>query len=226
MTSFIDRYGCSPGSLLNEPEMVSRRLQAILGDKILRFNPYSVDDATLLSCAERAVWRPWPALTQMVVFHFGDIRNVKWTYPYEAIFFHVGEDTYETHLSLGSLTDPAAYIATRQQVHVTIDGRPLTNAGMAEKMCGNDYFVGHALRAEKPNGKTVLAYRMSRLRGTDHNKAETIRRCMLDSKITMLREILAHPYCTDYLQCSRDFIDYANPIRQAIDIISNFAMKP
>lgn len=225
MIYIIDKYGYSPESLIKSPEEVRQRLRAILGNKILRFNPYSVDDETLLSCMERAIWQPWPALTQMVVFHFLDIRKVEWKYPYEAIFFHVGKSPQETHLPLGALTDRVTYIANRRQVHVTVDGRPLTNDNMVERLSGKDYFVSHALHAEKPNGKKALAYRMFRLRGDTHDRAEKIRQSMLESKIFMLQEILAHPYCSEYLQCCRDFIDYVSPIRQALDAIRNFSAR-
>lgn len=225
MTNNIDKYGCSPESLLKSPEEVWKRLRAILGNKILRFNPYGVNDDTLLSCVERAVWQPWPALTQMVVFHFRDIRKMVWKCPYEAIFFHVGECEHETKLPLSFLTDRVTYIATRRQMHVTVDGRPITNDSMVERLCGKDYFISHALRAEMPNGKKALAYRMFRLKGSDHDKAEKIRQSMMESKVIMLQEILAHPHCTEYLQCSRDFIDYVGSIRHALDIISNFPAK-
>lgn len=226
MTSIIDKYGYSSGSLLKSPEGVRQRLSAILENKIMRFNPYSVDDDTLLSCVERATWQPWPALTQMVVFHFLDIRRVEWRYPYEAIFFRVGKDPHENHLPLGALMDRVTYIGDLRQVHVTIDGRPMTNYRMVERLCGKDYFISHALHAEKSNGKKVLAYRMVRLKGSNHDKAEKIRRSMLDSKIFMLQEILSYPFCREYLQCCRNFIDYESPVRQAIDAVRNFPIDP
>lgn len=222
MINNVDKYGYSPGCLLKSPEEVRGRLKAILDDKILRFNPYSVDDETLLSCVERAVWQPKPALTQMVVFHFHEIRKVEWIYPYEAIYFHVGESSQETHLPLSALTDRVTYIANRRQVHVAVDGRPLTNGNMVKRLCGKDYFVSHALQAEKPNGKKVLAYRMFCLKGGSSERAEKIRQSMIESKKYMLHEILAYPYCSEYLQCCRDFIDYGSPIRQALDAISAF----
>lgn len=222
MTDFIDRYGYSPESLLTSEEEVWRRLTAILGDKVMRFNPYSVDDETLLACVERAVWRPWPALTQMVVFHFSGIRRVEWKRPYEAIYFRIGDDLRETHLPLAALTDRMTYTATRGLLHTNLDGYPLTNVRMAERLCGRDCFVGHALPAERGNGKKAPAYRMSILRGSVTERARKVREAMLESKITMLEETLAHPHCADYLQCSRDYVGYAAAIREALASVRAF----
>lgn len=67
------------------------RLEAILADKVLRFNPYRVGNEELVACAERGRWRPFPALTQMVVFHFLDIRTVKTHHVFDAIFYRIGD---------------------------------------------------------------------------------------------------------------------------------------
>lgn len=222
VSDFIDRYGYSPDSLLTSEVEVWRRLAAILGDKVMRFNPYSVDDDTLLASVERAVWQPWPALTQMVVFHFTGIRRVEWRHPYEAVFFRIGEDPRETHLPLSALTEGLTYTATRGRLHTTLDGQPLTNAGMAERLCGRDCFVSHALPAERGNGRKAPAYRMYRLAGDKQDRARKIRERMLASKALMLGEILAHPHCADYLQCSRDFVGYAAAINEALASIREF----
>lgn len=217
-----DIYGYDPKSLLTSPEEVLGRLNAILGDKVFRFNPYAVDDATLLACVERAVWLPWPALTQMVVFHFHDIRTIEWKIPYEAIFYHIGNDPEEKHLSINSLTNRFTYTATLHQVHVTVNGRVLTNEKMVERMQHKDYFISHALPSRTESGKSRPAYRMFRLKGSDNQKTELIRQQMIESKISMLQEILAHPYAPQYLHCSRNFINYEANIKAAIDTIRHF----
>lgn len=216
-------YGNDPKSLLQSKEEVRNRLDAILSDRVMRFNPYSVDDATLIACAERAVWLPWPALTQMVVFHFHDIRRVEWEHhTYDAIFFHIGNDSQELQLPVSSLTGRITYTAMPREIHVTVNDRALTNKKMVEKMTGNDYFVSHALLARIGLLKHRQAYRMYRLRGTESQKAQTIRLKMIESKITMLQEILAHPYAVQYLCCSRNFIDYTTTIEAAIATIRRF----
>lgn len=217
-----DIYGNDPKNLLTSLEEVQARLNAILADKVLRFNPYSVDDETLLACVERAVWLPWPALTQMVVFHFHDIRTIEWKIPYKAIFFHIGNDREEKHISLNSLTNRFTYTATLHQVHATINNRVLTNEKMVERMQHKDYFISHALPSRTESGESRPAYRMLRLKGNDNQKAELIRQQMIKSKIIMLNEILAYPYTPHYLRCSRNFIDYSTPILTAIDTIRHF----
>lgn len=215
-------FGFSPWSLLKSPEEVGERLKAILDDKVLRFNPYAVDDGELLACVERAYWRPWPAMTQMVVFHCHDVRRVNWKCPYDALFFHIGNMPEEYHMSMNRLTCRFTYAATLRQVHVTVNDRPLTNDKMVQRMQGKDYFVSHALpeRAGMKGGHAV--YRMYRLKGSDAGKAELIRRKMVEAKICMLNEILSYPYTPQYLHCSRNFIDYATPISTFIEAFRRY----
>ncbi|MCM1451240.1 MAG: hypothetical protein NC102_03200 [Clostridium sp.] len=217
-------YGHNPWGLLRSQDEVMGRLNAILADKVLRFNPYTVDDETLLACAERATWQPLPALTQMVVFHFQDIKRVEWRCPYDAIFFRIGSNPAQQHLSIFSLIDRLTYTATRQPVHVKANGKVLTNRKMVEKMQGRDYFISHYLHTEMPNGRTLPAYRMHWLKGDTKQKASTIRSSMVEAKIEMLQEVLAHPYSPAYLRCKRDCIDYATPIHKTIDAIRRFPL--
>ncbi len=72
------------------------RLEAILADKVMRFNPYRVGDEELLACAERGRWCPFPALTQMVIFHFLDIRQVVTRHKFDALFFRIGNTPKNT----------------------------------------------------------------------------------------------------------------------------------
>lgn len=221
MESFVDVYGYEPDSLLTSANEVERRLWSMLSDRLLRFNPYSVDDETLLACAERGRWLPYPALTQMVVFHFHDIRRVGGQYPYDAMFFNVGDDPCETHVSVSALIGNYTYIATLRQVRSTVDGRRLTNMKMAERLQGKACFVSHALPTRKPGGRGQ-AYRMFTLKGDSGACAAMIRSRMIEAKIIMLGEVLAYPYCKQYLQCSRGFIDYSTPINSAINTIRHF----
>lgn len=225
MAFLFETYGYEPQDLLTSEEEVWRRLRGILSDKVLRFNPYSVDDI-LLACVERARWQPFPALTQMTVFHFGNISTIKWKHPYEVISLRVGNDQHEQQIPLSWLTEYLTYVATRRQIHVTIGGRPVTNRKMVEKMQEKDYFVSHALMARRINSQTIPAYRMLRLKGRKAQRAETIRIRMTESKIAMLEEVMAYPYSPDYLQCSRLFIDYTTPIQDAIEAIHRFHSVP
>lgn len=224
MDNTPDIYGPNPRDLIFSEEMAWRRLWAILGDKVLKLNPYAVDDETLLACAERGRWQLYPSLTQMVVFHFKDIRQVEGNFRYEAIFMQIGNSEVETHLSTSALADKLTYTANRRQIHVMVNGRPLTNHKMVENLQGKDFFVSHALCTEKPNRKRFPAYRMFKLRGNQANRAAMIRTKMVESKIAMLEEILKFPYSPDYLQCHRDFIDYSTPINAAIAAIRQYPL--
>lgn len=222
MTFDHEIYGHDRASLLTSPEEVYRRLEAILSDKVLRFNPYKVDDATLLACVERARWRPWPALTQMLVFHFHDIRRVKWKCPYDAIFYHIGDQPDELHMSINVLTRRVTYTSTLHQIHTNVGDRVLTNIRQVERMQGKDYFVSHYLPARFGLVNLCPAYRMYRLKGNDAQKAEIIRHQMVESKITMLKEILSYPYTRHYLNCSRNYIDYTTPINSYIEAFRHY----
>lgn len=218
-------YGPNPYALdavLYDPAIVWQRLHDILNEKVLRFNPYTVSDEVLLACVERARWQPWPALTQMVVFHCHDVREIKWKCRYDALFLHVGNDTQEIHISMNSLIERYSYIATLKQMHSTIGGKPITNEKIVAKMAGKDYFVSHSYPCELPNMRQLPAYRMYRLKGSPAQRAALIREKMVESKIEMLYEILVHPYCKQYLHCARNFINYEPYIRRAISVIARY----
>lgn len=222
MTHPTEIYGYDQQSLLTSEPEVQSRLSAILSDKILRFNPYTVDDESLVACAERGFWQPWPTLTQMVILHFHEIRRVEWKSAYDAIYFHIGNNATEQHCPVNMLAGKLTYLATLRQIHVEADNRSVTNLSHVKRLCGKDYFVSHALPARTINGRPVNAYRMFRLKGDVRQRAATIRRHMVESKIIMLEEILKYPYCGTYLRCHKDFIDYTAPIRNAIAKIRNF----
>ena len=92
------------------------RLNAILSDKVMRFNPYLVDDEALLECAERGHWLDFPSLTQMVVFHFHKIREVKSRFTYDTIDFNIGQKKETLSLPLGQITRPMAHHYSRCQI--------------------------------------------------------------------------------------------------------------
>ncbi|MCM1153595.1 MAG: hypothetical protein NC328_08085 [Muribaculum sp.] len=218
-------YGYQPESLFTNKEIVIQRLHDILTDKVLIFNPYRVPDGILLDCMERARWRPFPAITQMVVFHFHQIVTHKLKYSYDAISFSIGNDPTELSIPVNVLSSWLTDVSSLTQVHVTINGHPITNAKTVEKMQGKDFFVSHAIMAQTPNGKRRPAYRMVRLSGNKHQKAYIVRTAMIQSKISMLRQIISHPYSPEFLKCSRAFIDYTSPIINAINIIKNYPIQ-
>lgn len=222
MNFILTEFGFNPGCLNTGVAEAKTRLEQILTDKVMRFNPYSVDDVTLLECAERGVLRGFPALTQMLIYHFHDVRVVKGRFNYEAIFLHVGNNPEELHISLNRMACKASYVATRKQMRPRLNGKPLTNYEMVDKMQGKSYFISNALQGTLPNGSYVPLNRLFRLRGSKAKQAQIIRQSMIAAKIEMLREVMIYPFCREYLNCKIGLFDYVSPIRKAVEVIRTF----
>lgn len=200
------------------------RLDAILSDRLLWFNPYRVADRELLACAERGKWSPFPSLTQMMVFHFKDIREIlarQGTYKYDGIFLNVGNLDNETHFSVSSLTYPMSHMVTGQHVWALVNGRHLVSSNL-DSIVGKNLFVSHAIRCCRINGGTRQAYRMHRLYGCEAKRAATVRESMCAAKLAMLNEVLCYPVHPDYLGNPCQSFDFAGPIRQAMASIRRF----
>lgn len=218
----LDDYGFNPDGLLTDPKEVEARLQAMLNDRVMQFNPYTASDTSLLECAGRAVFLTFPALTQMVILHFVRIIPRTRANTWEAIVFRVGDDEREYTMPMSALCNRLTYRATRKQEWNLVNGKRITNSGIVEKMMGKSYFVSHMLAGENNYGKIRPIYRMYRLKGSLSAMAEEIRLRMCESKITMLNEVLKSPFSPDYLQCKRNFIDYATPIQSLMQAVRNF----
>lgn len=217
-----DDYGYDPGALLTDAGEVRRRLDAILNARVMRFNPYSVSDEALLACVGRAYFRPFHALTQMVMLHFGRIVPSAFPNSYGTIEFRIGNDTTVHRMPVGALIGKFTYRASRRQNWNLLNSRRITNGGMVERMMGKSYFVSHVICGEKRIGVMRPLYRMFRLKGNPAATAAEIRLRMCESKIAMLQEILTYPFSPDYLLCHRGFIDYTTPIQNFIDMVSHF----
>lgn len=205
-------------------EEAAKRLDAILSDRLLWFNPYRVADRVLLDCAERGRWSPFPALTQMMVFHFKEIREIpaqRGYSSYRGIVFNIGCHNGETHVNVNSLIYPMTHIVTRQPVWTLINDRHLVRSNV-ECLVGKNMFISHAVNCCRINGMTRQAYRMYRLFGNEARRATTIRKSMCAAKIIMLNEVLHSPTHPDYLGNPCNSFDYAGPIRHAIAAISRF----
>lgn len=222
MNTNQDTYGFSPDSLLTDREEVEARLHAILADRVMRFNPYRVADETLLECAGRAEFLPFPTLTQMVILHFVRVIPYSATNPREKIVFRIGADEREYRMPMSALDNKFTYRANRRQNWHLVNGKRITNSGMVEKMMGKSYFVSHLLLGDLNYGEKRPLYRMFRLKGDNATMASEIRAHMCESKIEMLEEVLKYPFSPDYLRCSRHFIDYTTPIRAFIETVRHF----
>ncbi len=203
-------------------EEAKQRLEAILSDKVMRFNPFRVGDAELLACAERARWRPFPALTQMVIFHFSNIRTVVTHHEFEAIFFRVGNSKSEQYFPLGDFIHTIAHHTHKMQIRTQIDGKNITRSNIAN-LQNRSFFVSHAVVGTRYLQQYMFAYRMHRLRGDTAEQANTIRNQMCRAKIAMLEELMTYPASLIYLGYNGSDLDYTTPIRTAL---ATFAQYP
>ncbi len=132
----------------SSPENAWERLRAILSDKVLCFNPYLVDDKALIECAMRGYWRPLPALTQMLIFNFQNIRKVKAPHhrEFDAIFYRVGSAPEEYYFPIRAFIMGTSYRPTRHTELQMIGKQRITNHTLVENMQHKSYFVSHGLK--------------------------------------------------------------------------------
>lgn len=223
MERLADEYGCGPRELLVSEGEARRRLDMILGDRIMRFNPYLVDDRRLVECALRGRWSPWPSLTQMVVIHFGELEYKITGVAGKTIAFRIGDDPEVNQMPVWRLLNQVTYLASLQTIRSQVNDRNITNIKMLENLQGKSYFVSHVLQSRSAGGSLTAAYRMYRLMGDIGKQADLIRRTMCEAKVKMLEEVLKYPYAQEYLRCSRTLFDYRTRILHAIDTIRHFA---
>lgn len=217
-------YKMENNTISTTEEEARQRLDAILSDRLLWFNPYRVADRALLECADRGRWSLFPALTQMLVLHFKEIRDIpaQRGFPaYKGLFFSIGDLGEETHVSVSSLVCPMTHIVTRRPVWVLVNDRNLVRSNI-NRIEGRSLFVSHAITCCRESGEKRPAYRMYRLCGNEARCAAIVRRSMCAAKLTMLNEVLSYPAHPDYLGRSCRSFDYAGPIRKVMADISRF----
>lgn len=192
-----------------------------MADKVLRFNPYRVGDEELVACAERGRWQPFPALTQIVIFHFLDIRPVRTHHDFEAIFYRIGDSADEHYFPLGDLIYAIAHHSSKMPERVQINGKNITRSTIA-RIQNRSFFVSHAIPGSRHLTPTMLAYKMFRLKGSVAEQADMIRQQMCRSKVAMLQEVMSYPDSPCYLGNGSASVDYATPIRAALQTITQY----
>ncbi len=203
-------------------DVARERLGLILADKIMRFNPYRVTDEALVECAARGYWRPWPSLTQMLIFHFQGIKEQKKPgAAYYGLFFKPGTSSETYHYSLNTYSCPMTHLVTKRAVWMTLNGRSVIPSTV-ERLVGRDVFVSHAINCRKGMFNIFPSYRMHLLRGSVAKQADVIRRSMIQSKLSVLKEVMNYPDHPDYLAYSGNSFDYRTPILSAIARIRQF----
>lgn len=207
--------------LTNCDDIVKERLDLILSDKLLRFNPFRVGDQALIECVDRGYWLAWPSVTQMLKFHFQDIKIVNGDKEYYGLFFKVGNVSEPYHYSINTFSRPMTHLVSKQPVWMTLNARHITPSTI-EKLINREVFVSHAINCRRISGKIVPSYRMWLLSGAVSKRANVIRQSMIQSKIAMLEEIMKYPSHPDFLAYSGNSFDYKTPILSAIETIRNF----
>ena len=197
------------------------RLGAILNDKVMLFNPYTVGDEALVACAERGRWRQFPALTQMVVFHFLDIRTVVNKGSFYALFYRVGDSEEEYYFPLGRLIYSISHHATKKPERIHLNGRNIVRSNV-ERLQGRNVFVSHSVTGTSGMSKILPAFKMWRLDGNLAQQAALIRQSMWQSKIMMLEDVLRYASSPCYLGHGCNAFDYATPIHSALHFISHY----
>lgn len=215
-------YGYRPYELDNSPERAFARLESILNDKVMRFNPYSVSDDVLLACVERARWLPWPTLVQMVVFSFkgiiGDVEGDN----IGKLVFNIGNESIDRSIPIGALLKRYTHRGSRQQIRCQYNGRNITNSKMIEDLIGKDCFISYSLIGEDHRGNLYVVYRMFSLRKNSCLRAQQIRQLMCEAKVMIAQEIINYPWAPEYLHCRRSLIDFMTPISQFINTVEEF----
>lgn len=208
-------------------DIAKERLNMILANNILRFNPYRVTDDALIQCVERGYWQTWPSITQMMILHFQDIRLVHAEAIYYGLFFKVGNTSETFHFGINTFSRPMTHLVTKQPVWMTLNGKHVTPSTI-DKLVNRDVFVSHAINCRKPSGKLIPSYRMCLLYGSEHKRASIIRQSMIASKIAMLEEVMQYPSHPYYLGYTGNSFDYRTPIVSAIEQIRKYpdAMPP
>lgn len=187
----------------------------------MRFNPYRVSDDALLKCAGRGYWQSWPSITQMVIFHFHDLRLVHTEKPYYGLFFKVGNLADDFHFGFYTYSHAMTHIVSKRQIWMTLNGRHVTPSTI-ERLINRDVFVSHAINCNKGIWKIRPSYRMHLLYGSVSKQATIIRQAIVESKISMLEEVMNYPSHPDYLAYTGKSFDYRTPILSAIAHIRQF----
>lgn len=175
-----------------------------------------------MACVGRAYILPPPTFTQMAVFHFHEIKSLKFNNTdYDAIYYSIGDSPTRYSMAVSTLFRTFSNHATYKSIHVQINGHNITNPHMVEKLQGKHLFVSHIIPENVNNSTRKPGYRFHRLRGNLHVQADIIRRSMCEGKIKILEDIMNYPASPNYLGQSPPF-DCYTPLWHAIEAVRHF----
>lgn len=199
------------------------RLRQILGDALLRFNPYAISDEKLMAGLEKMRWRNAMSLTQAVILTFVGISTEgEGIMAKEWVTYRVGDSEEEVSESMASLTGRSTACDSLRQVRHTIGGYPVRYGRQIKALIGKRVFVSRNIITSKGRGYGK-AMSMHRLKGVLEEDAAIVREAMIAAKQEMLTRLLEYPACSFYLDGTPSApVDITTPIRRLLDEISQF----
>ncbi len=201
--------------------IAKERLELILSNRLLRFNPYRVSDDELVACAKRGYWLKWPSITQMLIFHFQEIKIVHNTQTYYGLFFKVGQKSEAVHYGIYSFSRPMTHLVSLKPIWMTLNGKRVIPSNI-DKLVNREVFVSHTINCRRLSGKLMQSYQLHLLPKNENRWAGIIRKSMMQSKIAMLEEVLEYPSHPDYLAYTGKSFDFRTPIINAIEKIRKY----
>lgn len=198
------------------------RLNSIMSQKRLIFNPYCVSDQRLMEIVRTTGWGCLMDITELTSVHFTRLRAVNDYRRHDGIYMLVANDPTEIFIPFGTLKNPITANDTIQPERTWVGKRPIRNVDDIERLVGKTYFVSRIIRGCNIRGFGAAAYRMHRLTGKTDKDASVVRKAIIEAKIEMLERMLKNPQSPDFLSCSKGLFDYESRIRKAIQVISHF----
>lgn len=198
---------------IRDADSYRQRLQRLLSDRCLLFNPYDVPDSELMEVSHRQKWRGAFSLTQMVILRFTRIEHNDAKFrKKERIFYTVGDSGEEIGESMDSFTYPQTAADSLRPVRHTINGRKITQAIHMQRLIGKSVFVSRNIITCRNSG-FGKAMSMHRLTGNTAKDAEILREAMIDARLEMLERLLKYPQSQFYLDGTPSApVDYRTPI--------------
>lgn len=200
------------------------RLRMFLNDKLLRFNPYLIENEKLLEGIGKMRWRGMYSLTQMVILKFLDVQRLTDSeFSQEKVIYTIGDSAEEITEHMSAFTCKRTAADSLQQIRSTINNRPITQTCQIHSLIGKRIFVSRNVITVKPGGGFGKAMRMHRLKGNPEEDAAIIREAAVAAKLEMLERLLAYPHANIYLGGEPSApADIRTPIRALMTEIAAF----
>ena len=209
---------------IRDVESYVARLRMFLNDKLLRFNPYLIENEKLLEGIDKMRWRGMYSLTQMVILKFLDIQKLNDSeFSQEKVIYTIGDSAEEITEHMSAFTCKRTAADSLQQIRSTINNRPITQTCQIHSLIGKRIFVSRNVTTITSGGSFGKAMRMHRLKGNPEEDAAIIREAAVAAKLEMLKRLLAYPHANIYLGGEPSApADIRTPIRALMAEISAF----